>query len=276
MRDLMMNELGELRHEPSEKRIRASLDGQTVIDTTRALLVWEPKRVVPTYAVPTDDIAGDIDAAPAQAGAAPEDVSAIGGQRLGDRVVLDPSVPFSVHTTDGAPVAVRARGGTRAAEAFRPSDPALAGYVTVDFDAFDAWYEEDERNVSHPRDPFHRIDILHSSRHVRIEFGGTLLAESTRPALLFEPPLPVRYYLPVEDVRTELLEPSRRETFCAYKGQASYWSTSEAEDVAWTYRQPLREAAEITGRIAFFNERVDIVVDGTLLERPITPWSPPS
>ena len=191
MRDLMMNELGELRHEPSEKRIRASLDGQTVIDTTRALLVWEPKRVVPTYAVPTDDIAGDIDAAPDRRPAPRhEDVSAIGGQRLGDRVVLDPSVPFSVHTTDGAPLAVRGRGGTRTAEAFRPSDPALAGYVTVDFDAFDAWYEEDERNVSHPRDPFHRIDILHSSRHVRIEFDGTLLAESTRPALLFEPPPP--------------------------------------------------------------------------------------
>ena len=153
-----------------------------MIDTARALLVWEPDRVVPTYAVPIDDIAGDIDTAPAQAGATPEDVAAIGGQRLGDRVVLDPGLPFSVHTTDGAPVAVHARGGTHTAEAFRPSDPALAGYITVDFDAFDAWYEEDERNVSRPRDPFHRIDILHSSRHVRIELGGTLLAESTRPA----------------------------------------------------------------------------------------------
>jgi uncharacterized protein (DUF427 family) len=91
---------------------------------------------------------------------------------------------------------------------------------------------------------------------------------------VFEPPLPVRYYLPVEDVRTDLLRPSDSRTFCAYKGQASYWSL-DGVDVAWTYLEPLREAAEVTGRIAFFNERVDLVVDGVRLERPWTPWSRP-
>jgi uncharacterized protein (DUF427 family) len=275
VRDVLMQEFGTLRYEPTEKRIRGTLGDETVIDSTRAVLVWEPQRVVPTYAVPVEDVDGEIGAAPPvdPAGPQPTGIPAIGAPRLGDHVVLDPSIPFSVHTADGEPVTVRARRGGREAAAFRPSDPALDRYVILDFDAFDAWYEEDERNVGHPRDPFHRIDIVHSSRHVRVELDGETFAESSKPYLLFEPPLPVRYYLPPEDVRTELLEPSDTRTFCAYKGQASYWSLAGAADVAWGYPQPLREAAEITGRLAFFNERVDVVVDGTQLERPVTPWS---
>ncbi len=274
LRDVLMQELPGLRHEPTEKRIRATLGDETVIDSLRAMLVWEPRRVVPTYAVPIDDVHGEIGPAPADDPAAPDPpgMPAMGAPRLGDRVVLDPSIPFSVHTTEGEPLTIRR--GDREAAAFEPSDPALAGYVIVDFDAFDAWYEEDERNVAHPRDPFHRIDIVHSSRHVRVELDGEVLADSSGPYLLFEPPLPVRYYLPAEDVRTDLLQPSDTRTFCAYKGQASYWSLAAAPDLAWSYPQPLREAAEITDRVAFFNERADIVVDGTLLERPITPWSP--
>ncbi len=195
----------------------------------------------------------------------------MGAPQLGDRPVLDPSIPFAVHTTTGQPLTARA-GGAEAA-AFRPSDPALDGYVLLEFEAFDAWYEEDERNVAHPRDPFHRIDIVHSSRHVLVELDGVTLAESTRPCLLFEPPLPVRCYLPREDVRTDLLAPSDTRTACAYKGQASYLSTATDDDVAWYYPEPLREAAEVTGRIAFFNERADVVIDGERRERPVTPWS---
>jgi uncharacterized protein (DUF427 family) len=100
-----------------------------------------------------------------------------------------------------------------------------------------------------------------------------VLAESTRPYLLFETHLPARYYLPAEDVRTDLLTPSDRRSACAYKGEASYWAFGDAGDVAWTYRAPLREAAEVADRIAFFNERVDVIVDGERLERPVTPWS---
>jgi uncharacterized protein (DUF427 family) len=186
--------------------------------------------------------------------------------------VYDPSVPFAVHTTEGQPLDLKADAGVREGAAFRPADDALSGYVIVDFDAFDAWYEEDELNVGHPRDPFHRIDIVHSTRHVRIERDGVVLAESTSPYMLFEPPLPVRYYLPASDVSLDRLAPSATRTYCAYKGQASYWSI-EDEDIAWTYREPLREAAEVTDRIAFFNERVTVRVDGRELERPVTPWS---
>jgi uncharacterized protein (DUF427 family) len=243
-----------------------------VIDSCRAVLVWEPKRVVPNYAIPVDDVNGEIGPALAEEADAVV-IPAIDYPRFGTLTVFDPSIPFSVHTTDGEPLTIRAAGSSRSAAAFRPADAALDGYVIVDFDAIDAWYEEDERNFAHPRSPYHRIDILHSSRHVRVELDGVLLADSTTPYLLFEPPLPVRYYLPVEDVRTELLRPSTLETWCAHKGQASYLSVGDEDDLAWTYRKPLREAAEITGRIAFFNERVDLTVDGQRPERPLTPWS---
>jgi len=270
VRDLLMQELDALRHEPTQKRIRATLGDATVVDSRRALLVWEPWRIVPSYAVPVEDVDGELGAAPD--GATGPAGMPDGAPRLGDVPVLDPRIPFAVHTAEGAPLTIR-DGGGREAGAFRPADPSLDGYVILDFAAFDAWYEEDERNVAHPRDPFHRIDIVHSSRHVRVEFDAEVLAESSRPFLLFEPPLPVRYYLPADDVRTDLLAPSDTRTFCAYKGEASYLSLAGEADVAWTYRQPLREAAEITDRVAFFDERVDLVVDGERLERPVTPWS---
>jgi uncharacterized protein (DUF427 family) len=268
LRDVLMGELGALRHEPTDKRIRATLGDRTVIDSTRALLVWEPKRVVPNYAVPVADVGGTISDAPDGVDAMP----AGGAPQLAGRPVLDPSIPFTVHTAAGRPVTIAAGG--REAAGFVPDDPALADHVIADFAAFDAWYEEDERNLGHPRDPFHRIDIVHSSRHVRVERDGEVLAESSRPYLLFEPPLPVRYYLPREDVRLDRFTPTDTHTFCAYKGEASYWSLPGEPDVAWTYPAPLREAAEVTDRVAFFNERVDILVDGEALERPVTPWSP--
>jgi uncharacterized protein (DUF427 family) len=273
LRDVLMNRLDELRHEPIDKRIRAMLGDATVIDSTRALLVWEAKRVVPTYALPLDDIAADVVEAAAAAPGDPAQfgVAAMGAPQLLGRPVLDPSVPFAVRVTPGVDMTIRA--GDREAAGFRADDEQLTGHLIVDFDGFDAWYEEDERNLGHPRDPFHRIDIVHSSRHVRVERDGVVLAESSSPFLLFEPPLPVRYYLPPDDVRTALLRPSDTRTICAYKGEASYWSLDGEDDVAWSYPAPLREAGEVRDRICFFNELVDIVVDGTPLERPVTPWS---
>jgi uncharacterized protein (DUF427 family) len=273
VRDLLIHELEALRYEPIDKRIRAELGGATVVDSTHALLVWEPQRVVPVYAVPEGDVAGElVPETGGNGGAEPAGVAPMGAPpELAGRPVYDPSIPFAVHTTDGEPLRLVSDGGE--AGAFRAADPALAGQVLLDFDAFDAWYEEDEPNVGHPRDPFHRIDIVRSSRHVRIERDGEMLAESTRPLLLFEPPLPVRYYLPPEDVRMDRLQPSPTRSTCAYKGHAGYLALPGGEDVAWSYPEPLREAAEVTARVAFFNERVDIVVDGERLARPVTPWS---
>jgi uncharacterized protein (DUF427 family) len=274
VRELLMGELGSLRYEPTDERIRGLLGDRTVIDSTSAMLVWEPKRIVPAYAVPVADIDGQLSGEPAASASESSVAAAIDGSQFAGRRVFDPSVPFSVHTSEGERLRIHAAGADRDAAAFRPFDADLAGYVLLDFDAFDAWYREDERNVGHPRDPFHRIDIVHSSRQVRVETDGELLAESSDPCLLFEPPLPVRYYLPPEDVRRDLLRPSDTRTLCAYKGQASYWSLEGEDDLVWSYPEPLRDAAEVTDRLAFFNERVDIVVDGTRLERPVTPWSP--
>jgi uncharacterized protein (DUF427 family) len=193
------------------------------------------------------------------------------------RAVLGGETIVAVHTAAGEPMSVRAAGQTRDGAAFRPADPELSGHVILDFAAFDAWHEEDERLVAHPRDPFHRLDILPSSREVRIELDGTLLAHSTGAHLLYEGNvLPVRFYLPPEDVRVPLL-PSPTRTACAYKGEASYWTPDLARDaagdLAWSYEAPLKEAAPLAGLVAFFNERVDVTVDGELQSRPHTPWA---
>ncbi|WP_052390671.1 DUF427 domain-containing protein [Streptomyces sp. NRRL B-24484] len=275
MRDLLTEGLGELRHEPIGKRIRAVLGGRTVVDTTRAVLVWEPRRIVASYAVPVGDISTELSPAGTAETAAADGT----GAHMPDlfaRPVFDPPVPFTVHSAEGRAVDLRADGQDRCGAGFQPADPALDGYVVLDFRAFDAWYEEDERNVAHPRDPFHRIDVLAASRHVRVESDGEVLAESFRPTLLFETLLPTRYYLSLEDVRAELT-PSSTRTWCAYKGQASYWSAAAGgrvlPDIGWSYRQPLHDAEHIRGLVAFFNERLDIVVDGERAERPRTPWS---
>ncbi len=276
MRNLLAGGLDQLRYEPTAKRIRAVLSGATVLDTTRAVLVWEPRRIVPSYAVPVDDVLAEV----VPAGAAVTDAADDVGVRMPDvsgRPVLPPSIPFAMHTADGHAADVRAEGQNRPGAGFCPADPYLAGYVVLDFGAFDAWYEEDELNVAHPRDPFHRIDVLSSSRHVGLELDGQVFAQSSRPVLLFETMLPTRYYLPREDILAELI-PSGTRTYCAYKGQASYWSARIGDhvlpDIAWTYEHPLHDAAQIRGLLAFFGERIDVVLDGERLKRPITPWSP--
>lgn len=265
MRDLLDNALPSLRYQPTEKRLRIHLDGEPVADTVNGLLVWEPRRVVPTYAVPESDVAARLESA----GRALDvcDLSAF--------PVLVPTNPFTAHTCTGEmfDVIVSGVGATRRpSAAFRPDDPDLTGYLTFDFSAFE-WHEEDEPILAHPRDPFKRIDILASSRDVQIEWEGRLLAASSRPLLLLETSLLVRFYLPRADVVVDL-EPSDTVSYCAYKGRASYLSMPDGPaDIAWTYHQPLREAEPVRDYVAFFNERVDVVVDGQRRQRAISPWS---
>ena len=275
IRTLMGSGFGLLRHEPTAKRIRAELGGETVMDSTRAVLVWEPRRVVPSYAVPAEDVRGELVPAGPAAAAPAGDV----GVALADVTalrVLDPRVPFTVHSAEGEMVDVHAAGQHRPGAGFRPADPDLAGLVILDFGAFDAWYEEDEQNVGHPRDPYHRIDVLPSSRPVRLELEGQVLAVSSRPALLFETMLPTRYYLPRADVTADLV-PSSTRTWCAYKGQASYFSAQVGgrlvPDIAWSYPDPRHDADRVRDLIAFFDERVDVTLDGERRARPVTPWS---
>jgi len=270
MMDLLSGNLDTLRYQPTAKRIRVFLGGEPVADTRDARLVWEPRRVVPTYAVPLASLSGQLVPAGAETGA-DEDV----GVRLpaiSSRPILDPTVPFDAHSCAGTAFDLIAGEETGAAAAFKPDDPDLADYVILEFNAFE-WREEDEPIVSHPHDPFSRIDVLRSSRHIRVESDGRLLAESSRPMLLFETLLPVRFYLPREDVVVRL-DHSDTVSYCAYKGRASYYSVPDGpKDVAWTYHEPLHDAEPVRDRICFFDERLDVIVDGERRDRPITPWS---
>ena len=262
--DVWMRAHAGSMHEPTAKRVRVAHVGQAIADTQRALLVWEPRRIVPSYGVPVDDLGVEMVA----------DTAEIADD---GRPLLSPGTPFAMHTMAGESLTVRTGAGDRLAAAFRPADADLDGYVVLDFFSFDEWFEEDERIVGHPRDPFKRIDIRSSSRHVRIEFDGRLLAESLRAMLLFETGLPTRYYLPRGDVRMDLLHPTSTRTWCAYKGEAAYWSLDlgdrTVEDLVWTYETPLSDAGAVINRVAFFNERVDVVVDGTRSHRPATEFT---
>ena len=246
MRDLRTAAFDQLRYEPTERRVRAD----DALDSTRALLVWEPRRIVPAYAVPEEDLREAVEPAPASDEVVPG--------------VLHPGIPFAVHSAPGTPVSI----GGRVGAGFRLDD--LPGHVVLDLAAFDAWYEEDERVFGHPRDPFSRIDVRRTSRPVRIEVGGEVLAETTQARMLFETGIHTRFYVPRADVRGELV-PSARRSYCPYKGEASYWSLGRHEDIAWSYEDPLPDGPPIAGLVAFWDERVEVYLDGERRGAPAGP-----
>lgn len=237
MRDLREQTFGALRYEPTLRRVRAD----DAVDSTRALLVWEPRRVVPAYAVPEEDIREAV---------APDETSSADVPGL-----LHPGISFAVHSTPGTPVSVGARPGAGF------SLDELPGYVVLDQQGFDAWYEEDERVFGHPRDPYSRIDVRRTSRPVRIEIDGDVLAETTRARMLFETGIHTRFYVPRADVRGELV-PSEARSYCPYKGAASYWSVGSHENIAWSYEDPLPDGPLVAGLVAFWDESVDVYLDG--------------
>jgi uncharacterized protein (DUF427 family) len=164
-----------------------------------------------------------------------------------------------------------------AIDATTSTDERLRDYVHIKWNAMDAWFEEDEEVFVHPRSPYARVDILPSSRHVQVEVDGVIVADSVHASLLLETGLPARWYIPKVDVRMDLLEPTDTVTQCPYKGTARYWSarlpSGIATDIAWSYPTPLPESERIAGLICFYNERVDITVDGVRQERPTTKFS---
>jgi uncharacterized protein (DUF427 family) len=234
---------GRVRVETGEKRVRAYVGGELVADTTRPLLVWE-KPYYPTYYFRAADVRTEL-------------------------LALEGGVAHSPSRGDGHLHALRA-GGTHvqgAALRFQESPFAeLRNTIRFDWDAVDAWFEEDEQVFTHPRDPYTRVDILPSSRHVRVEAAGITVAESSKPTLLFETNLPTRYYVPKTHVRMDLLVPTDTVSHCPYKGSAEYWSLRDGgeayADLAWSYRTPLPESQKIAGLIGFYTERVDLYVDG--------------
>jgi uncharacterized protein (DUF427 family) len=237
------NQRGRVRVEPTAKRVRAYAEGRPVADTTQALLVWEIP-YYPTYYFPLDDV---------------------------DKTLLKPSgeAKHSPSRGDGQVYSVAGREG---AALVYPESPIeeLRDKVRFEWAALDAWFEEDEEVFTHARDPHTRVDILASTRNVRVEVDGVTVADSRSPHILFETGLPPRYYLPKTDVRLDLLEHTDTVTHCPYKGQAEYWSIGDHEDIVWSYRTPLPESQKVAGLVAFYNEKVDTYVDGVLQERPKT------
>jgi uncharacterized protein (DUF427 family) len=245
---------GSVRVERGAKRVRAYLGGDLVADTTRPLLVWE-KPYYPAYYFPLSDVRAEL-------------------------LEEDGGVVHSPSRGDGRTFTVKAGGKEVAAAALRYDESPfeeLRDAIRLEWDAMDAWFEEDEQVFTHPRDPYTRVDILPSSRHVRVEVDGVTVAESSKPTLLFETGLPARYYLPKTHVRMDLLTATETESHCPYKGQAEYWSVRAGDtvhpDLAWSYRTPLPESQKIAGLVSFYNEKVDIYVDGVRQDRPQTKFS---
>jgi uncharacterized protein (DUF427 family) len=248
----------ELRYEPVMQRIRVSHGNQLVAETTRAVLVWEPRRVVPSYAVPLDDLLADVvelDLPPVDPAEVPP--------------VLVP-VRFGPHLSEGRVVSLRMGDATFGEAGFVFTDPALAGHVLLDWDQF-AWVEEAATMTGHAQDPFKYIKTLPSDRHVEVSLDGQVLADSRRAVLLLETSLPPRWYLPREDVRMDLLEPSDHHTVCAYKGRASYWSLTghdRGRNLAWSYPSPLHDALPVKDLVCFWVERTELALDGVVVPRP--------
>ena len=245
---------GRIRVEDTQKRIRAQVGGITIADSTEVKMVWEIP-YYPTYYFPVSAVRMDLAADSGETKRSPSRGTAnLFDIAVGDRVI---------------PGAARVWNESNLEE--------VAGYVSFTWDAIDQWFEEDEEVYYHARDPYTRIDILGSSRTIRVEVDGVVVAESDRARFLFETNLPVRYYLPKTDVRFEYLEATGTATQCPYKGTARYWSVNTIgethHDVVWGYDSPLPESQLIAGFVAFYNEKLDIYVDGVLEDRPKTKFS---
>jgi len=248
-----------IRVELSPKWIRAVFGGEVIANSRKVLLVWDRGRT-PAYYFPKSDVKMQY---------------------------LTPTDHHTTSDTKGESSYFTIKVGNKTAEnaAYyfpkpETSDksmgaaPDLRDYVSFEWRQMDSWYEEGEEVFVHPHDPYHRIDILQSSRHVRVVLGGAAIAESRRPVLLFETGFPARYYLPKEDVRAELLRPSDTVTRCAYKGEAQYYSIAVGgkvfPDVIWYYRFPTAEHGKIANYLAFYEERMDaFYVDGVENPKPV-------
>jgi uncharacterized protein (DUF427 family) len=245
--------------EPSPRHVRVKFGGTIVADSKHPLLLcrYGPGTLpgyLPTYYFPQEDVRMDTFEActPAEQGD-PVDYRTI---RIGD------------HVADHAAWIVRQP----------PSElPELLNYVSFRWEQMDAWYEEEDEVFVHARDPYKRVDVLASARYVQVMLDGVTLADTRRPFLLFETSLPTRFYIPREDVRMNLLTPTTYTSRCPYKGVAQYWSADvdgrTVDNIVWSYPDPIPENPRIKELLCFFNERVDLVVDGRLLPRPQSPWS---
>jgi uncharacterized protein (DUF427 family) len=249
-----------MRTELSTKWVRGFVGETAVVDSRAPMLFYEDSFPVPAYAFDDEDVRLDL---------------------LRPTTDPPPEGPFFYQpkgpVTEWYDLHVDGRVVRHAA--WRRDDPAIAGRVVLSWQpgVLDRWMEEEEEVIEHPRDPHKRVEAMASSRHVVVSLDGTELADSRSPVLLYETGLPPRYYLPRSDVRLDALELSGNRSRCPYKGAAEeYWSVRDhtnAQHVAWSYADPYPAVGKIAGRVAFYNEMVDIEVDGVPQDRPVTLFS---
>ncbi|CAA9251917.1 MAG: hypothetical protein AVDCRST_MAG10-2291 [uncultured Acidimicrobiales bacterium] len=242
------------RVEPTPRWVRVRAGDVWVADSRRALLLaWYGPDMLPTYCFPPDDVRADLFRPSAGGGSS---VAVAHDVQVGDVVLAGAAMRFG---DPGPPLS------------------AVEGHWSFTWDGRVSWFEEALEVHVHARDPSKRVDVVPSEREIRVEVAGQVVAESTRPHALFETGLPTRWYLPVDDVASELLEPSDTVSQCPYKGTARYWSVRAGgevhRDLAWSYAEPVPECPRIAGLVCFFNEKVDLVIDGVPQPRPFTPWS---
>lgn len=247
---------GAVAVEPARRRVRVKADDVWVADSDRVLLLFE-HGFTPRWYVPLSDVRVDL--------------LTLNG-RVTDTLGRGPARWYDLHLP----------GRTITDAAWdHPSPPAecppLDGHVSFEWNLMSAWFEEDDEIIVHPRDPYTRVDVLRSSRHVVVAFQGVTLADSTSPLVLLETGAPTRFYLPAADVDARYLLPSDSFTWCPYKGRATYRHVRLGDtvyrDLFWTYEEPLREVERIVGHLCPFNEFLDITVDGVLQERPVSKWA---
>ena len=247
----------KLRFEPSPRRVRCSFNGESIADSTSMRLLYEP-RLLPVYYFPRADVNLDLLTRTEHSTHCPWK----GDAGYWNVVVGDKALENSAWTYEDP----------------YPEIAEIKDYVAFYWNRMDHWYEEDEEVFVHPRDPYRRVDVVDSARPVKVVLGGETIAETRRARFLFETGLPTRYYIPLQDVRRDLLEPSDTTTACPYKGIASYHHAridgQVHEDIVWYYPDPIAECPRIKDYLCFFNENVDdIFVDGRAVPRLETKWS---
>ncbi|TKX26245.1 hypothetical protein C1H76_1598 [Elsinoe australis] len=247
---------GPVKTLATQRRVRLLLNGTYIADTTSPLFVWEhpyyPQYYLPSAAFDQKSITRG------------EEIKGDDGKRIATLLKL------KVGETE-TEKAVEFDAGLEG------KGKEVAGRVKVEFGAVDQWFEEDTPVYVHPKDPFKRVDILASMRPIKISVGGKVIAETTTSMHLYETGLPVRYYMPLTAVDQSVLRPSDLRTKCPYKGEAEYYSVvvdgKEWKDVVWYYTRPTVECAAVQGLVCFYNEKVEVEVDGKKEERPVTPFS---